>query len=223
MLSRALPVDFADGLLVSPVLQTALPRVGLATCNELSFVVTEEIPALEKLQMEQRIVLERLRVLHAEERAQEIGEFALFLRKRVDIVHLACHAYQQRPLSRSYLVVEENFEISIQDFTVQEFHIENNPLVILNACRTGTMNPLSTANWARLFWERGARGVLATEFSVPDSFAARFTPQLYESFLAGANIGESLLHTRRHFWQTDGNPLGLAYALYSSPSIRIQK
>lgn len=223
IVSRAIPMDIGDGLLVSPILRTALPLVGLATCNELSYVLSDEIPALEKLQTEQRILLLRLRTLHAEQHAQELGEFNVFLRKRVDIIHLACHAYQQHPLSRSYLVVEDNFEISIQDFTVYQFHIENNPLVILNACRTGTMDPLSTANWARLFWERGARGVLATEFRVPDSFAARFTPQLYESFLAGTNIGESLLHTRRHFWKTDGNPLGLAYALYSSPSIRIQK
>lgn len=223
IVSRAIPTDIGDGLLVSPILRTALPHIGLATCNELSYVVSAEIPALEKLQLEHRILLERLRTLHTEQRVEEIREFNVFLRKRVDIIHLACHAYQQHPLSRSFLVVEENFEVSIQDFTVHEFYIENNPLVILNACRTGTMNPLSTANWARLFWERGARGVLATEFRVPDSFAARFTPQLYESFLAGTNIGESLLRTRRHFWETDGNPLGLAYALYSSPSIRIQK
>jgi hypothetical protein len=85
------------------------------------------------------------------------------------------------------------------------------------------MNPLYTSNWAALFWERGARGVLATEFRVPDWFAASFIEELYPRFLSGESIGESLLAVRQHFWNQKRNPLGLAYALYSSPSIRIEK
>jgi len=65
--------------------------------------------------------------------------------------------------------------------------------------------------------------VLATEFHVPDWFAATFIEKLYDELLQGKPIGEALLTTRRHFWESENNPLGLGYALYSSPSIRIVK
>ncbi len=74
-----------------------------------------------------------------------------------------------------------------------------------------------TLNWANVFKECGARGVLATEFHVPDSFAAAFTEELYKHFLSGKPIGETILATRYSLWQQQKNPLGLAYALYSSP------
>ncbi len=126
-----------------------------------------------------------------------------------------------KPVDQSYLLVSDEFPITIEEFRGREFDIKHKPFVILNACLTGTISPLYTSNWAALFWERGARGVLATEFHVPDSFAAVFTEELYEHFLSGEPIGKALLATRHHFWRAQHNPLGLAYALYSSPSIRI--
>src|SRR5947209_13809310 len=68
--------------------------------------------------------------------------------------------------------------------------------------------------------ERGARGVLATDFQVPDWFGAAFSEVLYQHLLSGMPIGETLLTTRRQFWTQQRNPLGLAYALYSPPSIK---
>jgi len=63
--------------------------------------------------------------------------------------------------------------------------------------------------------------VLATDFHIPDDFAAAFSKELYQHLLSGKPIGEALLVTRHYFWEKQCNPLGLAYALYSSPFIRI--
>ncbi len=222
IVSRALIQEARPGDLASPVIQSACPHVGLIAYRELEDVVGKEIPALQALHEQKRISLLLLRPLKVDQRYEELKYLGRFLREEeLQIIHLACHAREKKPKSQSYLLVSDNFDISIEDFGVQEFVIKHNPFIILNACLTGTISPLYTSNWAALFWGRGARGVLATELHVPDWFAAAFTEELYKHFLSGKPIGEALLTTRRYFWQEQHNPLGLAYALYSSPSIRI--
>lgn len=221
IVSRALIQDARPGDFVPPVIKASRPRIGVIAYNQLEYVSSQEIPALKELRKQKRISLSLLRPLDAREHHRELDEFGKFLSKKLEVTHLACHAYTGQPLSQSYLLVSDDFTITIEDLRVREFEIKHNPLVILNACLTGTMNPLSTSNWASLFWERGARGVLATEFRVPDWFAASFVIELYQHLLSGKPIGEGLLASRHHFWKQHSNPLGLAYALYSSPSIRI--
>ena len=222
IVSRALIQEARPGDIASPIIRSECPHIGLIADSELEHVVGKEIPALKSLHDQKRISLLLLRPLKIDQRYDELEYLGRFLREEeLEIVHLACHAREKKPKSQSYLLVSENFDISIEDFGVQEFIIKHNPFVILNACLTGTISPLYTSNWAALFWGRGARGVLATELHVPDWFAAAFTEELYKHFLSGKPIGEALLATRRYFWKKQQNPLGLAYALYSSPSIRI--
>jgi hypothetical protein len=223
IVSRALIQDARPGDLESPVIQSLRPHVGLIAYNNLEYVVKREIPALRKLHQSKQIHLLFCHPMNANQRDKELEGFGRFLRKNIQIAHLACHARKEQQIFQSYLLVSNDFPITIEDFGTREFEIKHRPFVILNACLTGTINPLHTANWAAEFWKRGARGVLATEFHVPDSFAAAFTEQLYNHFLSGTPIGEALLATRRYFWEEQSNPLGLAYALYSSPSIRIAK
>jgi len=224
VISRALIQEARPGDEESPTMQTSCPQVGLIAYQELEHVLKEEISALQELHRQNRIMLLPLRRLNAKQRDVELTYLDGFLRnEQLQIVHLACHAQEKKPMSQSYLLISDDFSITIEDFFVREFAIKHNPFVILNACLTGTISPLYTSNWAALFWGRGARGVLATEFHVPDSFAAAFTGVLYQHFLSGKPIGEALIETRRHFWTGKANPLGLAYALYSSPSIRIAK
>jgi len=207
-----------------PVIRASCPHVGLIACNELEYVLGKEIPALQKLDEDKQILLVLLRPLEAHRRDEELEYVRQFFSKeKLDIVHLACHAFEQKPLSESYLRVSDGFSITIKDFRVHELKIKHKPFVILNACLTGTFSPLHALNWANVFKECGARGVLATEFHVPDSFAAAFTEELYKHFLSGKPIGETVLATRYSLWQGQKNPLGLAYALYSSPMIRIAK
>jgi hypothetical protein len=220
IISRTLIREARPGDFLPPTIP-ACPRVGLIACHELEHVIKKELPTLKKLEQQKQIYLACLRSLHFSQHHEELKDFGGFLREELQIIHLACHAYEQDPLSESYLLVSEEFPISMEDFDVQEFEIEHKPLVFLNACLTGTISPLHTSNWAVLFWKHGARGVLATEFHVPDWFAACFIEELYNKLLSRKPIGEALLDTRQHFWEKESNPLGLGYALYSRPSIRI--
>ncbi len=223
VISRALIQDNRPGDNVSPIIRVTRPCVGLVACGDLTHVSKQEIPALKRLQEQNQLVLLPLRSLDPKKHQVELEELGRFLSGNLEIAHLACHAFEGKPLSQSYLLISDQFPITMQDFKVHDLELKHNPFVLLNACRTGTMNPLSTSNWAALFWERGARGVLASEFRVPDAFAAAFIEQVYSQLLSGIPIGTSLLTARQYFWNEQRNPLGLAYALYSSPSIRIER
>jgi CHAT domain-containing protein len=182
----------------------------------------KEVPMLQKLVRQGDILLLPLRPLDVNQRHKEL-EYLLhfFDEEEFQIAHLACHAFDQKPSSQSYLDVANNFHISIEDFRARKLTTKYNPLVILNACLTGITDSLCISGWAAEFWKGGARGVVATEFQVPDWFAAVFIEKLYEHLLSGEPLGESLWATRSYFWEREKNPLGLAYALYAPLAIRI--
>ena len=157
------------------------------------------------------------------QRSKDLAKVGRFLGQDSRLLHFACHAYEEDPLEQSYLFITKDFALSMIDFVVGRYELKHNPFVVLNACLTSVINPLYTSSWAEKFWERGARGVLATDFQVPDWFAASFSEMLYQHLLSGLPIGESLLAIRRQLWTENRNLLGLAYALYSSPSIKIAR
>jgi len=223
IISRAIMQDIRPGDFIPSIIQTLRPKVGLLAYDKLEHVAKQEIPALRKLHRNKRISLSRLPALDSNQskRDKELIDFGHFLGRNHQIIHFACHAYEQDPVSQSFLSISEDFHISITDFVVSEFNLTHNPFIILNACLTSVINPLYTHYWAAEFWKRGARGVLATDFHIPDRFAAEFSEELYQHLLSGKSIGNALATTRRHFWEKHCNPLGLAYALYSSPSIRL--
>jgi tetratricopeptide (TPR) repeat protein len=207
-----------------PIIRTRLPLIGLIVDEDLQGV-NEEKRALSELRDHQDILLDVLRPLDDQkyDHSRELEELGRFLREEeLHILHLACHTHMKGP-DELYLVVSKDFYIGLREIRNREFQIKHHPLVVLNACLTGQFNPLYTSNWVTLFWEKGARGVLATEARVTDSFAAKFLKKLYERLLTGELIGKALFETRRYFWKTNHDPTGLVYALYSSPSLRIEK
>jgi CHAT domain-containing protein len=118
-------------------------------------------------------------------------------------------------------LISDEFSVTLMDIDVYDIRVAGHPLVILNACETGSANPLYTSYFAGAFLKLGARGVVATECPVPDTFAAAFAKQLYAHLLSGRPLGASLLAARRHFLDQDHNPAGLLYAMYAPPSIRL--
>ena len=221
IISRLIIQDKREGAFKPHTIEVKRPKVGLITCDRLPFVEEQELPALEAFHKKRRIHLLALRPLSITQRNAELAEFGRFLSQEIHILHFACHAYEQNPIEKSYLFVKQSFPISIIDFVTSACALEYSPFVILNACLTGVINPLYTSSWAEKLWEYGARGVLATDFRVPDKFAADFSKAFYHYVLSGMSVGEALLTIRRDFWNEQRNPLGLAYALYSSPSIKI--
>jgi CHAT domain len=220
IISRTLIREARPGDFMPPVIPPC-PCVGLITCDTLEHVVGKEIPLLQEFKQQEQIILSCLRPLDYNQRDNELKDFGNFLNQELQIIHFACHAYEREILSESYLLVSNGFSVSMEDFDIQEFEIQHRPFVLLNVCLSGTINPFHTSNWAVLFWKHGARGVLATEFHVPDWFAASFMEEFYKHLLLKKPVGEALFLTRKYFWTQQKNPLGLGYALYSRPSIRI--
>ena len=223
IISRQIVQSTGKGAFAHPVLESTRPHIGLVANNKLSYVQQYEVPYFEQLHGTKTIQLDALRKLSMQQRSEALMEIKRFLAQELHIVHFACHAYELDPIDASYLFVSEDFALSMIDCTTEHFELTHNPLVMLNACLTGLVNPLYTSSWASRFWELGARGVLATDFSVPDWFGAAFSNVFYQYLLASMPVGEALLTARRQFWTDQRNPMGLAYALYSSPSIKIAK
>jgi len=223
IISRLIIQDKRQGAYMPPTIDTKCPKIGLITSDRLPFVEKQEFPALKALHRKKRIQLVSLRPLSTTQRNIELAEFGRFLGQEIHVLHFACHAYEQDPIEKSYLFITKDFSVSIIDFVVGGYALQYSPFVILNACLTGVINPLYTSSWAEKLWELGARGVLATDFRVPDWFGAAFSNELYQHLLTGMSVGETLLTIRRNLWNEQRNPLGLAYALYSSPSIKISR
>ncbi len=222
-LSRFLPQHSRPGDFVSAAIHHKRPRIAMVTNKELHKVFLRELPAMRRLHKQKIIELDLLRALEPANSEDELETFGRFIGEDREIVHFACHAFDREPSSQSLLQVDDAFNISIENFSTYEFKVTSFPLVILNACRTGTTDPTKTTNWASQFWDCGARGVLATEFRVSDDFAADFIGELYKRMIVKKrrqDLGASLLSTRHYFWNRYSNPLGLAYALYASPDIR---
>ena len=203
---------------------TSRPKLGLLVHRKLTGVKSKEIPFFGELHRKGRIALFELRALDPKKKQEEIGEFKSFLDKGFHLAHFACHAfYEEESPALSCIVLSDEFPISIRDLTSYEVTIDNHPLVILNACETDNVNPLYSSHFAGALIKCGARGVVATECNISDTFAAVFAQQLYKHLLAGEPLGESLLATRRHFIEELQNPSGLVYSMYAAPSIRLTK
>jgi hypothetical protein len=156
-----------------------------------------------------------------------------------NVVHFACHCTQGERgdvLEVSYILNEqvegqrgqtermtlETYEFDLGDS--DKFRFSYQPFVFLNACQSsGGGDELRNAfNFPSSFMRRGAAAVIATACPVPDRFAAAFAQEFYTHFLQERlSIGESLRRSRRHFWEQDQNPLGLAYGLYSPAHYRV--
>ncbi len=223
VISRVIAQSARPGAFVSPAIPIAhRPRLGLLAYAGLPNVVQREIPFFERLHTDGEITLIRLRRLDPERWREEYAAFRGFFGEALNLAHFACHvSYREESPNLSRILLSDDFPITLKDLEVYGVEISDHPLVILNACETGNLNPLYTANFAAAFLKYGARGVVATECAVPDDFAGDFAQELYTHLLAGEPLGESLLATRRYFLEEHNNPSGLLYSMYAPPSIRL--
>jgi hypothetical protein len=200
------------------------PSLGLLTYHRLLSVSGEEVSYFEKLASDGKIVLVKLPALHTDRKQEAPKIFERFWRQDLHLVHFACHtSYDRENPNLSYILLLDEFSISLEDLDVYLVEIDdNNPLIIMNACGPGALNPLYIQEIAKVFLKHGARGVVVAECNVSDTFATDFFRELYSSLLEGRSLGESLLVARRHFLER-GNPFGLLYSMYAPPSTRLQR
>jgi len=223
VIARIIPRQRRPEAFIHPTIKfSSCPNLGFLADVSMPAVASKEAPFLERLQSSGQIQLSRLQTLDADNKISGIEEFKDFWNQTFELAHFAGHAsYVTDTPSRSYLMISTDFPITLQDFEIYGFEIKGNPLFIMNACETGNLNPLYTSHFATTLLNHGARGVVATEWAIPDSFAADFAEQLYNRLLAGDQLGDSLLAARRHFLSIKHNPLGLLYSMYAQPSTRL--
>lgn len=100
-------------------------------------------------------------------------------------------------------------------------YLNRKPIVILNACDTGTVTILPDAEnitFPQALLDVGASGVIATESPVWNGFAYQFEKDLIERMGTSTPLSLSLLETRRKYL-TIGNPMGLLYSYYGGVTV----
>ena len=202
------------------------PTIGIISKDALGGEKFKE-HVLSNIKDNEDIVFELVHGMDEEKHSDEIAYLLQFLNeKKLHILHLTCHANTRDP-ANPYLSVANDFHVRWFEI-YNRFKIQDYPLVVLNACRTGMTDPLRTSNWVTLFWKQGAGGIVATEARVLDEYATRFSEELCKHLLEGELISQALFECRHHFWELpeghpEYNPIGLVYSLYSSSSLRIEK
>lgn len=221
VLSRGIPRNFSARFL-EPGIKTVQPRVGLLLYNALRAAVQVELPYFQALHADGIIVLEKLAALDPERHEEGLSEVVRFFNQDRDIVHFGCHAVvEDEGLTRARMLIAEEFPLFLDNLEDNLDTICGAPLVILNACNTGKLNPLYTADFTTALLQRGARGVVATDCAVPDGLAAVFAQRLHDELMKGQRLGASLLAVRLDFLEELGNPFGLLYSMYAHPDVRI--
>jgi hypothetical protein len=157
-------------------------------------------------------------------------------RTDTDILMLFCHGLSGQPgqasagavgIPESRLILTRddqaltlaNLEIALRDVAAPV--LPGGPLVLLNACGSAALSPLSYDGFAPFLLGLGARAVIGTESNVPTVFGAAFGPELLGKVLTGTPVGTALRETRRFFWETHRNPLGLLYNCYGVAGLHV--
>jgi hypothetical protein len=100
---------------------------------------------------------------------------------------------------------------------------EPRSLIFLNACGTAAFHPLHATDFPTFFLKNKHLGFIGTETNVPDTVAALFSEAFYTRLLDTRPIGESVVLARRQLVRDWANPIGLLYALYADPDVRLER
>jgi hypothetical protein len=97
------------------------------------------------------------------------------------------------------------------------------PIVIFNACETGTggAQPANNNGFVGALTRAGARAVIVTETPVWNNFAHHFGTHVIDGLFEGKRIDVALRDARLLHLEFWNNPLGLVYTLYGNPAARI--
>ena len=96
------------------------------------------------------------------------------------------------------------------------------PIVFLNLCESAQILPTLSDSFIDYFIQQGALCVIGTECPMTIQFAHPFSEKFFQEFLSGESVGMAALRARRFFLKVN-NPLGLAYTLFGSSTLRFDK
>jgi hypothetical protein len=95
------------------------------------------------------------------------------------------------------------------------------PLIFINGCHTGDLEPGELLNFIGAFGFAGAAGVIGTEVSVPLRLATEVAERLCERLVRDIPLGQAVQEVR---WDlvNKGNLLGLCYTAYALADLQFQ-
>jgi hypothetical protein len=99
------------------------------------------------------------------------------------------------------------------------------PLIFLNACGSGDMDPAGASSFPALFLNKGLGfiGFIGTETTIADDFASAFSESFYENLLLGTPLGRAIHVSRWQLLRSRRNPLGILYTMYAEPETRVRR
>jgi CHAT domain len=130
------------------------------------------------------------------------------------------YASQKYELDRSWIEPSQGF-VYLDDLAADvKNRFNSSPVVILNMCESAQVTATLSDSFIDFFIDRGASSVLGTECSMSLVFADNFAKSLLGTLLSGESLGTAILRARRDFMRTHRNPLGFAYTLFGTESVR---
>lgn len=100
--------------------------------------------------------------------------------------------------------------------------LRRGPLVILNACGSASLSPLTYDGLVPYLLDLGARAVIGSECDVPIFFGAAFGSALVTAVVRDRlTVGAALRATRRQMLAQHQNALGLLYGVYGSADLAV--
>ena len=94
-------------------------------------------------------------------------------------------------------------------------------VVVLNACDSSAVDPLSSLGFQRWFLKNSHPAFLGTLAAIPDAMAADFAELLYRFLLGGCTLGASVVLARRELLLTAKSPLGMLYSLHGNEQLTV--
>ncbi|GAB6898376.1 CHAT domain-containing protein [Kineosporia succinea] len=144
-------------------------------------------------------------------------------RSQPHLIYLFCHGGVIS--NRAKLRVgpsDEQFLIDGHDFQKLPDWSATRPLVFLNGCQTRAVEPQHTADFAEIFVQQKASGVIGTETVTYEELAAEFADAMLDRFVTrGQTVAEAVRGARLDLLARK-NPLGLIYTAFAPPNLRME-
>jgi len=134
------------------------------------------------------------------------------------VVHLACHGSNHADLERNFIRLRTLYPLNSRSLNGGDNDkFKQNPLVFLNICEMGFIDPQKFSSIVRVFLHAGARTVIAPDCRVDDRSAAHFSLSFYKALLRGQPFMHALFGARLDALEQRNDFIGLAYCLYGQP------